>query len=63
MILVAQALRQREAQRIWEDEEAHKAQGPKPSQVVPPFGSQGPAKGVHWGLSSRPGSDLGAGTF
>lgn len=39
----------------------HRAQS-LPS-VVPPFGSQGPAEGVHWGLSSPPGSELGAGTF
>ena len=32
MILVAQALSQREAQRVWEHEEAQGAQGLKPSQ-------------------------------
>ena len=29
-------------------------------RVASPCGSQGPAAGAHWGLSSPPGSDLGA---
>lgn len=63
MILVAQALRQREVQEVWEHKEAQGHRAQSLPREAPPFGSQGPAAGAHWGLSSPPGSDLGAATF